>query len=472
MNIYSTDHSVLADPKDIPWLATLPPSSNLPSKENVEHATEESDGRSQWFDDGCGKKLYWENVPVYAVHGQEGLKGSSSNFELTWENENAKNDCTAPAEKSELFVNIGAEHEDNLGDRVTTSWTYWSRALQQNKAYYIAVPNEKYLLLIQHFIYKFPYFLRDENGLPVPEAEEESKKSSEYTDIRSIPFEDLTWNPQTNKGANAIHAYVPGCACAIDGTHTDITSASSVASSGWSKTATSGAWEADQSHSAFAQTSTQRDGGLGTGTGALFSVETDTGGIPTFTWVSGGVGYEVGDTLTFTDPYGLTEVCVLYVNGLGQRDIIAGPGTMSPLLAKCGIRDSQLALPEKAPPVATIRDEDIKRILGVAELTPMGKWTNKEYKIGEYVKMTKNEINYYFVAKTNIPKSTPPGASKYAPPNPDYWISDMCSKTLYACRKRWGAKGAVEIGETKDFAKGELQYGGFPNATRLEQTLT
>ena len=38
------------------------------------------------------------------------------------------------------------------------------------------------------------------------------------------------------------------------------------------------------------------------------------GGIPTFTWVTGGFDYEVSDTLTFTDPYGLTEVCVLYVS--------------------------------------------------------------------------------------------------------------------------------------------------------------
>ncbi len=161
-------------------------------------------------------------------------------------------------------------------------------------------------------------------------------------------------------------------------------------------------------------------------------------------------------------------------NGCADCDpptTVAGPGTMSPLLAKCDIRDSQLALPEKAPPVATIRDENIKSILGLTELKPMGKWTNKEYKVGEYVKMTKNKINYYFVARGNIPMSEN-GASKYAPPNPDFWISDMCSKTLHGCRKRWGAKGAVEIGETKDFTKGELQYGGFPNATRLDQTLT
>ena len=257
-----------------------------------------------------------------------------------------------------------------------------------------------------------------------------------------------------------------GCGCFYEQKESTKFGSSAVALSGWTQHP-GGAWVPSASYANLAQTST-----TGGGSGALFNVGVDDNGTPTFTWVSGGSRYVVGDNLTFADPGNASATADLTVNSLGPPDIIAGPGTMSPLLAKCGIRDSQLALPEKAPPVATIRDEDIKRILGVAELKPMGKWTNKEYKIGEYVKMTKNEINYYFVAKTNIPKSTPPGVSKYAPPNPDYWISDMCSKTLYACRKRWGAKGAVEIGETKDFVKGELQYGGFPNATRLEQTLT
>jgi len=82
-----------------------------------------------------------------------------------------------------------------------------------------------------------------------------------------------------------------------------------ITESGWSKTSTSGAWGASQSHSAFAQTST-----TGSGTGALFSVTTDSGGIPTFTWVSGGFDYEVGDTLTFNDPYLSGESASLYVS--------------------------------------------------------------------------------------------------------------------------------------------------------------
>ena len=36
---------------------------------------------------------------------------------------------------------------------------------------------------------------------------------------------------------------------------------------------------------------------------------------------------------------------------------------------------------------------------------------------------------------------------------------------------RWGQNGAVNTDGTNDFNKGELQFGGFPNATRLEQTL-
>jgi hypothetical protein len=307
-NIYNTDHSVLADPNNIPWLTTLAASSikeeEAPSQEIVDQATEESDGRSHYFDDGCGKKLYWEDLPVYAVHGQEGLKGGSK-FELTWDNINAENDCTAPAKKSELFVNMGAAHEEGLGNRSTTTPYYWDAALRQNKAYYIAVPNERYLLLIQHFIYKFPYFLRDENGNPVDEKDIEGQTNNSYSDIRSIPFKDLTWNPGTNRGADAMHPYVPGCACELS---------SSVDSSDWTQHP-GGAWVAGRTYSSLAQTST-----TGNGSGALFDVGVDTSGVPTFTWVSGGTGYDTGDTITFADPGNASATVVLTVDGLGEAE--------------------------------------------------------------------------------------------------------------------------------------------------------
>lgn len=236
-NLYQTDHTVLADPKNIPWLTTLSPSSTLPSEEIVEQATDTSDGsRSDYIEDDCGNELYTASVPVYAAFGQKGLGGDSSEHELTWANEAAEEQCSAPAEDSELFINMGAALQDGEGNRDNTSLYFWERSLDENQAYYMAVPNEKYLLLIQHFIYKFPYFLRDENGNAVDEKDIDKPRSS-YSDIRDFPFEDLPkdshgrmkWNPGNNRGADSIHAYVPGCACSTsdvtgpaDGSHTDI----------------------------------------------------------------------------------------------------------------------------------------------------------------------------------------------------------------------------------------------------------
>lgn len=134
---------------------------------------------------------------------------------------------------------------------------------------------------------------------------------------------------------------------------------------------------------------------------------------------------------------------------------------------KCGIRRTDLTLPEDAPPVATINDQNIKDMIGVSELVFKGRYSSKAfYESGDYIYMEKNGIRYYFVAKVDIPATE---NTEYSPPNPDFWIADLCSKTLQGCRKRWGAQGSVVIGESEDFKKGELQFGGFPNATKLEQ---
>lgn len=148
---------------------------------------------------------------------------------------------------------------------------------------------------------------------------------------------------------------------------------------------------------------------------------------------------------------------------------LPGPGTTSKLLAKCQIRDSELSLPEDAPPVATIKNDSITELLN-NPLNAQGEWKrDKSYNVGDYVFKIKDNIKYYFVCKTFVPSDSM--ETKYNPPNPDYWISDMCSKTLEGCRKRWGLQGGVVIGEkTEDFVKGQLQFGGFPNATKLEQS--
>ena len=72
----------------------------------------------------------------------------------------------------------------------------------------------------------------------------------------------------------------------------------------------SAAWQASQSHSAFTQTSTS-----GSGTGATFSVATDGSGNPTFTLVGAGVvGYQIGDTLVFTDPGSTSSTATVTVS--------------------------------------------------------------------------------------------------------------------------------------------------------------
>ena len=68
------------------------------------------------------------------------------------------------------------------------------------------------------------------------------------------------------------------------------------------------AWQASQTHSAFAATSTS-----GYGVSATFSATTDGSGNPTFTLVAGGLDYKKGDTLTFTDPGSTSNTAVLTV---------------------------------------------------------------------------------------------------------------------------------------------------------------
>ena len=87
-------------------------------------------------------------------------------------------------------------------------------------------------------------------------------------------------------GDNALNAS-DGIAAGSEGVIVDVADLTPTASA---------AWQASQSHAAFAATSG------GTGSGATFSVVTDGDGVPTFTLVAGGTGYNSGDSLLYTDP--------------------------------------------------------------------------------------------------------------------------------------------------------------------------
>jgi hypothetical protein len=95
-----------------------------------------------------------------------------------------------------------------------------------------------------------------------------------------------------------------------------------ISETGWAQGSGSGAWQANQTYASLAQTST-----TGSGTGALFNVGVDVSGVPTFFWVSGGGGYAVDDTLTFTDPGSTSQTCVVNVTTVFTPTGIGFSGT-------------------------------------------------------------------------------------------------------------------------------------------------
>ena len=85
-----------------------------------------------------------------------------------------------------------------------------------------------------------------------------------------------------------------------------------------------------------------------------------------------------------------------------------------------------------APPVATETDEIIVPS-DRGDFIDKGRWGRGiEYKQNNFVVVEKNGIFYYFVAKVNHTSS-----AVNSPPNVNFWIADICSKTLKGCRLRW-----------------------------------
>ena len=137
------------------------------------------------------------------------------------------------------------------------------------------------------------------------------------------------------------------------------------------------------------------------------------------------------------------------------------------LLKRC--ESENVKLLKSAPPVSNNQDELIESLIGIKpKVDNIKSYTDPklstDLKAGAVVYITRNSINYYYVLKEDT-KNPPP------PPNEEYWIADACSKNLVGCRQRWGFQSKADFGTNgeTDFAKGELQFGGFPNATRINQ---
>ena len=114
-----------------------------------------------------------------------------------------------------------------------------------------------------------------------------------------------------------------------------------------------------------------------------------------------------------------------------------------------------------APPVATSSDE---RIFGEDSNNENGiltftqgedskiknqEWKSGEsYSIGNQIYITKNGVEYHFVAKTDHTSST-----SNLPPNKTFWYSDQCSKSIKGCKLRF---------------KTVLPFGGFPAVNKTQ----
>lgn len=122
-------------------------------------------------------------------------------------------------------------------------------------------------------------------------------------------------------------------------------------------------------------------------------------------------------------------------------------------------------LPTNAISVANSNDESILLLLNedtepsdpsYVGITDRGQWSGSlSYSKGDQVYISKNNINYYFVAKTSVP------AAKI-PPNSTYWIADICSRKISGCKLRYGTgKDGAEV------KNGNLPIGSFKGVNRI-----
>ena len=114
------------------------------------------------------------------------------------------------------------------------------------------------------------------------------------------------------------------------------------------------------------------------------------------------------------------------------------------------------SLPDEAPPIANQFNEFLVDIVSGVPFTDRGEYDkNIKYNSGDFVFITQNNINYYFVCNgSNVTVS---------PPDTAYWVADICSKQIKGCELRYalgGSAGGVVLGN--------LPFGGFPSCTRFK----
>lgn len=125
------------------------------------------------------------------------------------------------------------------------------------------------------------------------------------------------------------------------------------------------------------------------------------------------------------------------------------------------VHGEEAILPIEAPAVATAEDKLIKDELGVPSIEDKGVYSpTQQYVRGQSVFITKDGINYYFVARSTV--------TGISPTNSAYWIADSCSKCIKGCKIRWNNTNPVgSVVVSSPLVKGKLPYGGFYGTERL-----
>ena len=147
----------------------------------------------------------WSNKFLYPqFYGDQGLSGKFA--EPEWESEFAKESCKVPP--SDFVILYVREANANS----ITTGSVWNEQLRNGHIYYTTIPDEEYILTVQHALYKFPDFIRDGDGKPLTKEQIRKARSDGDTlqDIRDIKFSELTHNEVNERG---IKPYTESCLC-------------------------------------------------------------------------------------------------------------------------------------------------------------------------------------------------------------------------------------------------------------------
>ena len=90
---------------------------------------------------------------------------------------------------------------------------YSAENIKNGKIFWVAPPNEKYKITVQHALYEFPNYLRDENGgvVPIERKDTDGVEGGFYRTAQMLRFSSLNHNVTSKDGKTT--AYVAGCEC-------------------------------------------------------------------------------------------------------------------------------------------------------------------------------------------------------------------------------------------------------------------